>query len=154
VNIDFTPPFTNTIAEIVGAFEGREGTGRRLLLDAAALLEDKIRERIIADAQALGIDPGDLLTKMLTGGVAAAPAKRERAAKAKPDAPDDDLVLLTALLEAIGDGRVTAKGLAARFKGLTAVRVYSVLAAESALGEVARRVKLEPNGRTWTRVKP
>jgi hypothetical protein len=143
-----------TTAALVEAFAGREGTGLRVLRDAAAQIEESIRQRIVADAQSLGIDPGDMLAKMLSPAAATpAPEKRTRTAKARPEAPADDAELLKLLLAAIGDDRVGHKGLAGRFAGLDIDRVRRVLADEASRGAEAR-VKLEPNGRTWVRVKP
>jgi hypothetical protein len=170
-----------TAANIVESFTGREYSGAAELRAAANLLDAKaqrrwqdqgeamglsvegieallrgpVRDRIAADALTLGKtkDEIDAFLGRAQATSSAAPAKRTRTAKARPEAPADDAALLELLLEAIGDDRVGHKGLAAKFAGLDIDRVRRVLADEASRGAAAR-VKLEPNGRTWVRVKP
>lgn len=125
-----------TSEELVTAYAGREDEGIRSLVEAIGKLyeaRDTLHASLVAKTIAMcaGFGKSEAETRafLLSTGLveepkAAEPTKRQRAPKAKPPAPADDLL-----------------------------RAHRVLAAEAMRG-TERQVKLEPNGRTWVRGKP
>lgn len=139
-----------TVADIVTAYAGREAEGLAVVRDAAVAFELHLRAQIDVATAALGIP-----SPFTAAPAPPAPPARKRRAPVTvelPAAPEDDGALLTALLGHLRIKRATSKGLAAKFAGLTAERVYEVLITENA--KATRRAKLEPNGRNWVAVSP
>lgn len=135
-------------ADLVTAFQGRDGIGLRILKDAAAQLEDVIRQRILADAAALGADL-DTLAAHLDGSASPAPQKpAARTPKARPEAPADDTAFLALLEAELAKGPATALALAKRFTGATKERVGRLLCASLDHD----LTPLHRNGLKWSRV--
>lgn len=143
-------PFTS--AELVAAFQGREGVGLAVVREAAGILEETIKQRVLSDATALGLDV-DKLAATLDGRAAAPPApKRTRTPAHKPAAPADDAELLRLLVGELDKGTaLTAKAMARR-TGATVERVTTVLrnAQGEDVGEPATH-RLALHGLKWSR---
>lgn len=138
----------NVVADLVAAYAGREGLGLRHLRDAIAQIEETIRQRILSDARALGVD-ADSLAAQLDGAPPESPQKpAARAPKARPEAPADDAAFLALLDAELAKGPATALGLAKRFTGVTKDRVHSVLGSAHTLGGM----RLALHGLKWSRV--
>jgi hypothetical protein len=135
-----TDPFTT--AELVAASTGREGTILVILRDAIAQIEDSIRQRVLRDAAALGLDV-DALARTLDGTDRGAPVEK-LAAKPRPEAPADDGALLKLLFAELDKGEALSAKALARRTGAAKDRVGALL-----LNNVGDRLALY--GVKWSR---
>ncbi len=124
--IDLTPFSANDLA---AAYQGREGIGLRILRDAAGLLEECIRQRILSDAAALGMDVDAIAAKLDGSAPPDEPQKpAARAAKPRPEAPADDAALLKMLFAELDKGEALSVKALARRTGADSARCGKLLA--------------------------
>lgn len=142
-----------TSAQLVAAFQGREGIGLMVVREAAGALEETIRQRVLDDANALGLDVDKLAAALDGRAPEPTTPKRTRAPATKPEAPEDDGALLRLLLTELDKGEpLTAKAMARRTGASTARVTFVLRETEASPANTQYRIAL--HGLKWSRRAP